>query len=157
MRKSAAKGSFQVGQTAKALSGYRVQSLPSGTWPLKLCAGYTVVGSSRETLSRKNCISGFFSLLQGFPAELLKLYRDVPIALGWPLVDAGFAIYGGTMIRSYAAEPNFPGPEEPVPQPPQPELPPKKPSEPELPSPDPERAPFPGPGPTDPGLPQPIS
>jgi hypothetical protein len=91
------------------------------------------------------------------PSRILKPYRDVPIALGCPPVDAGFAIHGGRMIRSYAAEPNFPGPEEPVPQPPQPELPPKKPFEPELPSPDPERAPFPGPGPTDPGLPQPIS
>jgi hypothetical protein len=60
------------------------------------------------------------------------------------------------MTRFHAAEPNFPGPEEPVPQPPQPELPPKKPSEPELPSPDPGRAPL-GPGPTDPGLPQPVS
>jgi hypothetical protein len=29
-RKLAAKGSFQAGQTAKALSGYRVQSLPEG-------------------------------------------------------------------------------------------------------------------------------
>jgi len=57
------------------------------------------------------------------------------------------------MPRLHAAEPNWPGPEEPVPQPPQPELPPKKPSEPELPSPDPGRAPFPGPGPTHPGLP----
>jgi hypothetical protein len=61
------------------------------------------------------------------------------------------------MPRLHATEPNWPGPEEPVPQPPQPELPPKKPSEPELPSPDPGRAPFPGPGPTDPGLPQPVS
>jgi len=61
------------------------------------------------------------------------------------------------MPRLYAVEPNWPGPEEPVPQPPQPELPPKKPSEPELPSPDPGRAPFPGPGPTDPGLPPPVS
>lgn len=89
--------------------------------------------------------------------ELNKPYRDVPIAPASPLVDAGFSFHGGPMIRSYAAEPNFPGPEEPVPQPPQPELPPKKPSEPELPSPDPERAPFPGPGPTDPGFPQPVS
>src|SRR5882757_7416260 len=64
---------------------------------------------------------------------------------------------GGTMSGMHAAEPNFPGPEEPVPQPHQPELPPKKPSEPELPSPDPERPPFPGPGPTDPGLPEPVS
>jgi hypothetical protein len=61
------------------------------------------------------------------------------------------------MPRLHAAEPNWRGPEEPVPQPPQPELPPKKPSEPELPSPDPGRAPFPGPGPTDPGLPPPVS
>ena len=66
-------------------------------------------------------------------------------------------IPGESMTRLYAAEPNLPGPEEPVPQPPQPELPPKTPYEPELPSPDPERAPFPGPGPTDPGLPQPVS
>ncbi|HXM92281.1 MAG TPA: hypothetical protein VN974_12085 [Candidatus Dormibacteraeota bacterium] len=61
------------------------------------------------------------------------------------------------MPRVHAAEPNWPGPEEPVPQPPQPELPPKKPSEPELPSPDPGRSPFPGPGPTDPGVPPPVS
>jgi hypothetical protein len=53
-----------------------------------------------------------------------------------------------------SVEPNFSGPEEPVPQPPQPELPPKKP---ELPAPDPERAPFPGRGPTDPGFPPPLS
>jgi hypothetical protein len=61
------------------------------------------------------------------------------------------------MPRLRAAEPNWPGPEEPVSQPPQPELPPKKPSEPELPSPDPGRAPFPGPGPTDPGVLPPVS
>ena len=61
------------------------------------------------------------------------------------------------MPRLQAAEPNWPGPEEPVLQPPQPELPPKKPSEPELPSRDPGRAPFPGPGPTDPGVPPPVS
>jgi hypothetical protein len=60
------------------------------------------------------------------------------------------------MPRLHAAELNWPGPEEPVPQPPQPELPPKKPFEPELPSPDPGRAPFPGPGPTDPGVPPPV-
>jgi hypothetical protein len=60
-------------------------------------------------------------------------------------------------MRLYAAEPNFPGPEEPVPQPPQPELPPKEPSEPELPPSDPGRAPFPGPGPTDPEIPPPVS
>jgi hypothetical protein len=49
------------------------------------------------------------------------------------------------MTEFFADEPNFPGPEEPVPQPPQPELPPKKPAEPELPSPDPKNPPFPGP------------
>jgi len=30
---SGGRGSFQVGQTAKARSGYRVQSLPEGTRP----------------------------------------------------------------------------------------------------------------------------
>jgi hypothetical protein len=54
------------------------------------------------------------------------------------------------MTEFFADEPNFPGPEEPVPQPPQPELPRKEPAEPELPSPDPENPPFPGPGPTRP-------
>jgi hypothetical protein len=59
------------------------------------------------------------------------------------------------MPRLLFAEPNWPGPEEPVPQPPQPELPPQKPFEPEFPSPDPGRAP--GPGPTDPEVPPPVT
>ena len=59
------------------------------------------------------------------------------------------------MLFMRAAEPNWPGPEEPTPQPAQPELPPKKPSEPEWPPPDPGNPP--GPGPTDPGAPSPLS
>jgi hypothetical protein len=86
------------------------------------------------------------------------MYHDVPIVGGRTVSDAAFLVFKEEfMPRLHAAEPNWPGPEEPVPQPPQPELPPKKPSEPELPSPDPGRAPFPGPGPTDPGVPRPVA
>jgi len=86
-------------------------------------------------------------------------YHDVPIVRCRTVSDAAFQCLfkEELMPRLHAAEPNWLGTEEPVPQPPQPELPPKKPSEPELPSPDPRRAPFPGPGPTDPGLPPSVS
>jgi hypothetical protein len=53
----AAKGCFQVGQTAKARSGSRVQSLPEGTWPPSIDA--LALPRQRARLSLRNQSSKF--------------------------------------------------------------------------------------------------